>query len=221
MLGWYQLGQLALALFVALVIAERVRVLCWRAPLSDEAQRWLLAALRNGDDEAVTKLRAARPESHAARILTARADGDDVNEVLSDLFEEARARLLVLRVSATLASTTGLLGGILALARGEGGETGLLALKAGAVAQARMSEAITTMAIGVAMSAVCFQALGRLREAAKRLVAQDVAVGREVDRGGGRAETGAEGSSVAASQDCALSLPPSGAAVSPPEGERT
>ncbi len=173
----FQLGQLAFALFVAVLIAERVRVLYWRAPLSDAAQRWLLAALRTGDGDAVARLRTARPESHAARIL-ADADGD-VNELLGDLFEEARARLLALRVSATLASTTGLLGGILQLARGDGAEgAGLLALKAGAVAQARVSEAITTMAIGVAISAVCFQALSSLREAAKRLVAQDVTVAR-------------------------------------------
>ena len=187
MLGWFQLLQLGFALCVVLLIVERVHVLCWRAPISDALVRWLVDALVARDRDAVRGFCAARPSSHAARlaahILRDDAPTDEViGELLTDLYEEASARLLALRVSATLASTTGLLGGILALTGGAGEGAGLLALQAGAAARHGLSQAIVTMAIGVALSAVCFQALGLLRRAAQRLVAQDATLARACAR---------------------------------------
>jgi hypothetical protein len=188
-LGWFQLWQLGFALFVVALVAERVHALCWRAPIGDALARWLVDALLADDLDRVRRFCAARPESHAARIAAHRLHeggegADALNELLSDLLEEAGARLLALRVSATLASTTGLLGGILALARSDGQGAGLLALKAGAGARHNLSQAIVTMGIGVAVSAVCFQALALLRPAAKRLVTQDATLARAVAREG-------------------------------------
>lgn len=183
MLGWFQLLQLGFALFVVVLIAGRVHELCWRAPISDALARWLVDALVARDIEAVRAFCAERPDSHAARLAAhtlqdvQQADTDS-GELLADLYEEAGARLLALRVSATLASTTGLLGGILALARDSQQSAGLLALKAGAAAHHNLSQAIFTMALGVALSAVCFQALALLRPAAQRLVTQDATVAR-------------------------------------------
>jgi hypothetical protein len=194
-LGWFQLGQLAYALFVVLLVAERVHVLCWRAPLSEAGLRFLLGACAAGDQQAVDRFCAARPDSHAARILRREREGqgdEAIGELLADLYEEAGARLLALRVSATLASTTGLLGGILALAGGGTAGAGLLALKAGEAQRHSLSEAITTMAIGVALSAVCFQALAQLRPAAQRLVAQDAALARAATKAPRSADEGAK-----------------------------
>jgi hypothetical protein len=87
---------------------------------------------------------------------------------------------MLLRVSATLASTTGLLGGILALARGSASSAGLWALSAGGAERHNLDEAIATMAIGVALSALCFQALALLRPAAQRLVTQTAHLARAV-----------------------------------------
>lgn len=175
----YQLCQLAFALLVAGLIAERVRVLCLYGAMSDEALRWLLRALERSDLDAVRGFTRARPTSYVARVLQAALEtrdagsvnDDRVGEVVADLQEEASARLRVLRVSATLASTMGLLGGILVLARGAE-QAGLLALRRGGAERGAMAEAIATMAIGVATSALCFQALALLRPAAQRLLTQ-------------------------------------------------
>lgn len=170
----YQLCQVAFALVVAGLIAERVRALCLYGAMSDEALRWVLRALERRDLEALRDWTRARPASYVARVLHAALetrDDDSVGEVVADLQEEASARLRVLRVSATLASTMGLLGGILVLARGAE-QSGLLALRAGGGERGAMTEAIATMAIGVATSALCFQSLALLRPAAQRLLAQ-------------------------------------------------
>lgn len=182
MLGSFQLGQLAFAAFIALVIAERVRYLVYRAPASEQAARWLLQAIKSGDRAALAHWSRARPESHAAQLiaplLSDRGSRDEADEVASELYEAASARLMLLRVSATLASTTGLLGGILALARGSASSAGLWALSAGGAERHNLDEAIATMAIGVALSALCFQALGLLRPAAQRLVMQTAQLAR-------------------------------------------
>jgi hypothetical protein len=178
MLTWFQLGQLGFALVLALAIAERIRAVHFRDATSDDAVRWLVRALEQGATQQARAWARARPATQLARLIEA-ANGHDgaaraaaLRELLVDLREEATSRLRMLRVSATLASTVGLMGGILTIARGgDVKAAGLAALQAGGAERLAMSQAITTMAIGVATSAVVFQALSLLKPAAaKRLL---------------------------------------------------
>lgn len=157
--------QLAFALFVLALVGERVRALCWTQALSEHALKRMLER---------PSLASARPESVLARALL----DEQPLESLADVREIASGRLRLLRVCATLCSTLGLLGGILLLAGAPLPGQGLLALQAGALARARMSGAITTMAIGVGSSAFCFQALAILRTAATRMLAQAERIAR-------------------------------------------
>ena len=176
MMSWFQLAQLAFALFVAAVIAERMRALHWHLASSDEAVRWLVRELASEDRTQARAWAEARPDAQAARVVIAAtsvdADEGAMRELLLDLRDEATARLPLIRVAATLGSTLGLLGGILTLTGVLTPAAGLLALKAGAVERLSMEQAVATMAIGVATSATCFQGLALLRPAAQKLIAQ-------------------------------------------------
>ncbi|MDB4975206.1 MAG: hypothetical protein JWN48_3547 [Myxococcaceae bacterium] len=176
MASWYQLAQLVFASFAVAMIAERVRALHWSLASSDEAIRWLVRELQQGGAEQALAWASARPMAQAARLIRASesegAREGELRELLIDLRDEATARLSLLRVSATLASTLGLLGGILMLTGALPPDAGLLALQAGAAERLSMQQAIATMAIGAGTSALCFQALALLRPAARRLIAQ-------------------------------------------------
>jgi hypothetical protein len=172
-LSWFQLAQLAFAAFVIAVISERVRALHSASATSDDAARWLSRSFEAGAHHRIRNWVHARPSTQLSRIAElALDDPAEMRELLADLRDESLARLGLLRASATLASTLGLLGGILTLARGTSHNAGLLALQAGAVERLTMDEAITTMAIGVGTSALCFQALALLRPAAEKHLAQ-------------------------------------------------
>lgn len=178
----YQWIQMLFALAVALLIAERVRALYGAALVSDEALRWLIRQLETGDTDHPRAWAEQRSATFVGRVLRA-AYGDadteaQVNECLLDLRDEAGARLRILRVCATLASTLGLLGGIIVLAGGSASGGGLSALILGATQRAAMPEAIATMAIGVATSAFCFQALALLRPAAQKALMQAQQIAR-------------------------------------------
>ena len=170
MLWWFQWLQLGFAAFIASLVAERIHTLCWRQAVSDHAFKRVLA----GDVALQQRWASARSESALAQLVA----GEDVRESLADAREIASARLRLLRVCATLASTLGLLGGILLLAGARLPDQGLLALEAGAVERARLDGAIATMAIGVASSAFCFQALAVLRRAAQKLLQQAEQIAR-------------------------------------------
>jgi hypothetical protein len=157
--------QLGFALAIAALAAERMRALCWTHAISEPAFKRMLS------DPEVAQVRS---ESVLAQALIA----NDPAEAIADAREIASTRLRLIRVSATMASTLGLLGGILMLAGAPLPNQGLLALAAGAVERARMSTAIATMAIGVGSSAFCFQALSILRRAAQTLLAQADRVAR-------------------------------------------
>ena len=170
------------ALIVALVVAERVRALYGTALVSDDALRWLLRELETRKIEHPRAWAEQRSHTYVGRVLRAAFDDTDseteVNECLLDLRDEAGARLRMLRVCATLASTLGLLGGIIVLARSNAFGGGLSALILGAKQRAAMPEAIATMAIGVATSAFCFQALALLRPAAQKALMQAQQIAR-------------------------------------------
>ncbi|MEY4578160.1 MAG: hypothetical protein RL701_2863, partial [Pseudomonadota bacterium] len=89
----------------------------------------------------------------------------------------------VLRVGATIASTVGLMIGILRIRGGAGEHAGLLALEAGLAEKVALGEALFSMAVGVATSAVCFHAVGALREAAGEVMGQGTKVAEALRRG--------------------------------------
>jgi hypothetical protein len=174
-LTWLQLGVSA-ALLGA--IAERAHYLLFRAKLSEEGWAFVQRGVQAGELAELRAFARAQPHAHVSAVLRAafdpnpERDDGDLAELLSSLHEQSAARLRVVRVGATLASSLGLLVGILCIRRGFGEPAGLLALEAGLPQKLAMSQALFAMAIGVATSAVCFYALSLLRPAAQALVAQ-------------------------------------------------
>jgi hypothetical protein len=178
---WLFLLQLALTAGLLLVIAERAYYLLYVAPISADALKWLTARLndRGGISDALRWARA-RGDTHVARIVRRGLDPspvggegpDDLSELLSDLSERAVVRLRLLRVGATVASTSGLLVGILRISGGYAPPSGLLALQAGLSERLALSSALFSMAIGVGTSAVCFYATALFRRAAQQLISQ-------------------------------------------------
>lgn len=180
----FRWAQVLFALLVALVVGERVYFLHYRAATSDAAFRWIVRALERGAEEPLRQFALARPSTQLGRLLSAMLSdhtGVAAREQLFDLRDEALVRLRLLRVCATIASTLGLLAGILALARANSDSRELLALQAGAAQRHALSEAIASMAIGVATSAFCFQALASLRTAAERMLLQARQVARAAE----------------------------------------
>lgn len=174
--SWFQLAQLSVAAFLAVVIGQRVHTLHYRAATSEEAFRWLLRTLERGDREPVCAWARERPGAQLARMIelafTSSQPAAELRELVVELRDESTASLRMLRVAATLVSTLGLMGGILTLALGSSRHAGLMALQAGRVERMTMNEALATMAIGVATSALCFQALAVLKPAAQRAMLQ-------------------------------------------------
>lgn len=164
--------QGVLALVVVAAVVERARCLLFRAPVSAELTRTLTEALASGRSDLALRVAKELPECWASRVVieASPADGTDRAELaatcLADLRVEAEARLGLIRVSATLASTMGLMAGILAIQRGFSGH-GLLALSQGLAQRVAMSEALTHMAIGIGTAAFSFAAFGLLRKAAR------------------------------------------------------
>lgn len=174
--SWFQLGQLAVALYLSSVIARRVHALYYRDATSEEAFRWLQQNLERGDRDVVRAWAQARPRAQLARMIelafTSSQRVAELRELCVDLRDESLASLRTLRVGATLVSTLGLMGGILTLALGSSRHAGLMALQAGRAERMTMNEALATMAIGVATSALCFQAVALLKPAAQRAILQ-------------------------------------------------
>ncbi len=158
---------------VALVaVAQRCRLLLFTAPVSAALFEALSRALTAGNLAAARALARESARRWPSRVVLAAlgAGGEDgpdaVDTELSDLASKAEAQLGLIRVSATLGSTLGLLGAILAIQRGFSGH-GLLALRAGLAQQVALSEAVVHMAIGIGTAAFCFAAWGLLSRAAR------------------------------------------------------
>jgi hypothetical protein len=172
-----------LGLAVLGIITERLFVLCFRAPLSDELLAIALKGARESDDFLLRSLVERNRHSHCARLVEASAvpagQGEDTDATLQDLRSAAGARLSVLRTLATLCSSVGLLAGILTLGSEVAPEdAGLLALKPGMVQRVALAQALRYMAAGVGLSGLAFYGLGRLRRAALGLIRQDERLAR-------------------------------------------
>ena len=174
-LSW---AQLAFALFVVVVIAERAWVLLLEAPVSEQADRWLRESLSRDALGLVRRWSLRRPTTYVAQVLTtglferSESPEEGLAELLLDLNYAATKRLMLLRVSATLASSLGLLSAIVAIRQGFGGDSGLISLQAGLAERLSVAHALWSMAVGVGTSAVCFFALSIFRQRAWELVAQ-------------------------------------------------
>jgi hypothetical protein len=185
-LTWLQLG---LSAALAALIVERTRYLLVAAPLSPEGLKFVVAALEAGRTEQAQVWAEEAARTHVGQVLRVglgARDGDDDDELSEALFELQACclvRLRALRVGATVASTLGLLAGILRIRGGLGESAGLLALEAGLAEKVALGQALFSMALGVATSAVCFYALGVLREAAQALLAQGTKVAGVLRRG--------------------------------------
>jgi hypothetical protein len=177
-MSWFTWLQLAWAAAVVAVLAERALILLYRLPPGEAGLALVTERLRSRDLRAARAWAEERPDTLLGQLLGRYftpmpwADTPEPAILLADLTERVHARLLWLRVGATLSSTLGLLGGVLAIARGLGPAQGLVGLQQGLAERLAMDQALTSMAIGVGTAAVCFYGLSRLRPAARQLVAQ-------------------------------------------------
>jgi len=169
--------QIMLVCVVTAAVIERCQVLLFVAPVSPAFLASLSESVARADHASALRLAHEAPQRWVSRVVidTSHADAADRREqagsTLSDLRVEADMRLGLIRVSATLGSTLGLLSGILAIQRGFSGH-GLLALSAGLAQQVAMSEALTHMAIGIGTAAFSFAAFALLRRSAGLAMAQ-------------------------------------------------
>jgi len=169
--------QVLLALAAVIAVAQRSRLLLFEAPASAALLSAWTSALSAGDASLVRRLAQAAPARWGSRVILAALDpeGSDraeaVASIVAELRLEATAQLGFIRVAATMGSTLGLLGGILAIQRGFSGH-GLLALSAGLAQQVALNQALNHMAIGIGTAAFCFAAFGLLRTAARDLLTQ-------------------------------------------------
>lgn len=180
--------QLSLSAVLLGVIVDRVHTLLFAAPLHRRGLEFVLRSLqRLGFDELRTFATApGTSRTHVARVLRVALSADQQDESRQDalaelsfeLSAEATARLRAIRVGATIASTLGLMIGIVRLRGGFAKPTGLLALEAGLTERMAVADALLSMAIGVGTSAVCFYALSLLGQAARSLMAQRARVER-------------------------------------------
>jgi hypothetical protein len=168
---WFQLG---LALLVVGIAMERLYCVAVVAPVSARLMSELERLLRDQQIGAAHRLAQLLPRRWVSRVvLNAGATEPEAPEfVLLDLFEEAGLRLGMLRLSATLASTLGLLGGILLIRSGFSADVGLLALEAGLAQRAALGRALLTMSVGVGTAAFAFAAHAAIRRASTAAYAQ-------------------------------------------------
>jgi hypothetical protein len=175
---WFTWLQLAWTSVVVVVLAERARAVFLRMPVGQGGLAWVTARLSAGDADGALAWAAERPDSLVGQLLdryyvpTSGSDAPDPGVIMAELSERASARLTWLRVAATLSSTLGLLGAVIAIARGLGPARGLVALESGLAERMAMDQALTSMALGVGTAALCFYGLSRLRPAARQLIAQ-------------------------------------------------
>jgi hypothetical protein len=180
------LFQLSLSAALLAVIVDRAYALLFAAPLSNRGVAHVLRALERAEDVPLRAFAARVARTHVGRVLSIAfapiSDGvprvDALAELSFELSAEAAVRLRALRVGATIASTTGLLIGIIRLRGGFTKPPGLLALEAGLTERLAVADALFSMAIGVGTSAVCFYALSLLGAAARSLIAQRARVER-------------------------------------------
>ena len=188
MLSYFNFAQIAFALVVGAVVLERSRLLLYDAPAGRAFIKALREHLEAEDMAALLVLAEVGRPAWAARVLDSglragswREADAEMAELLGDLKYEGSRRLPMLRASATIASTTGLLGAILALASGFSGE-GLTALKAGAAEGAALRESLVTMAIGIGLSGFCFFAFALLRRSALSSLREATLVARTLEQ---------------------------------------
>ncbi len=169
--------QALLAAILLGVAIERGRALLFVAPVSRRFMDALSDALEARAVTCALALSNADPKRWVNRIVLTwlhaeASDRDERMEMeLGDLRMEAGARLTLLRVSATISSTLGLLGGILAIQRGFSGK-GLLSLSAGLAQQVALNQALSHMAVGMGTAAFCFAAFNLFRTAARDALTQ-------------------------------------------------
>jgi hypothetical protein len=177
-MSWFNWLQLAWAAVVVAVLGERAVALFHRLPTGARGLALVTERLGAGDLAAVRAWANERPGTLLGQLLgrclvpMPWAEPPEPAILLAELTDHTQARLTWLRVAATLSSTLGLLGGVMAIARGLGPARGLVALQSGLAERLAMDEALLSMALGVGTAAVCFYGLSRLRPAARQLIAQ-------------------------------------------------
>jgi hypothetical protein len=175
---WLNGLQLALAASAVIVIARRMHVLLFVAPLDIKpfvsALDSALAARQPGLAQALARACAPSwPAQLADGALAQLERGAPVQEALDDAqldLEAATSRGLGALVAfGRMANPLAFIGVMLELGRAFGQGQGLLGLQRGLVASSAMERSLFTFALGVATFAVCFVAATILQRRARRL----------------------------------------------------
>ena len=217
---WFHYVQIAFGLAVAGFIAWRMRVLFFEAAL--DAGPFLPALRRvlaeEGPEAARDLAAAARPAwvgrvAHAG--LEARLAGGDVSieveEELGELRFEAGRGVGALRVLASVATATAVLGGVVELIGVlGGGQRGLEGLMAGLAEKLAFERALLAVALGVAIALVCYTARGAFRAQATALVRDMVRAAELVDRPPGPDPSGPVGAPAGGTGEGAAETPDRG-----------
>ncbi len=193
----YHYGQLVLAVGVLVLVGRRVHEVFFEAARHDRRLGdAILAHLRAGEIESAGALAAGGGPSWEARLGRAALDahhaemdvGAMVEEVMTDLRFQASAGLRSLRVLASIASASGLMGACVEYVWLMNGDHGLAGLMAGRPEEMATGRAILAVAIGFSVMIVALSARTQLGREGRALLARARKTAEALDRWGQRGE---------------------------------
>lgn len=197
----YHYGQIVLALGVLALVGKRVHEVFFEAGRFDKRLgEAILASLRAGETARARALAAGGGEAWEARIGRAAFDAYDrgvdvgatVEEVMGDVRYSASAGLRSLRVLASIASASGLMGACIEYVWLMTGDHGLAGLMAGRPQELATTRAILSVAIGFSVMIVALSARTQLGREGRALLARAKKTARALDRWGQRRQAPSE-----------------------------
>lgn len=177
----FRLGQLALAALVVAVVVRRVRELGFRSQLDVQP---FVSAMRGAimveDLEHARRIATLGLPAWVARVGEAALDareaglpvGAIVEETLADVRFESQEGIRTLRVLATIASATGLLGAIWEVMWMLGSDHGLLDLVPGLAQQVAFQNAMMSMVSGISIALFAGVSMTALRRHGRRMLVE-------------------------------------------------
>lgn len=191
----YHYGQIVLALGVLVLVGRRVHEVFFGAARFDKRLGdAILAHLREGELESARALAEGGGPMWDARISRAALDAHDqgidvgamVDEVMTDLRFQASAGLRSLRVLASIASASGLMGACVEYVWLMNGDHGLSGLMAGRPQEMATARAILAVAIGFSVMIVALSARTQLGREGRALLTRANKTASALDRWGQR-----------------------------------
>jgi hypothetical protein len=172
----FHLLQVVVAIGIAGLVLERIRVLCWRGPVDVEP---VVSAMRALPREEARRLLVRLEGTFVARVLwpiVEEAERGDREVALEEALVDAKHaivdRLAWIRVAGTLSTFLGFVGAAYELGWVYTGDHGLLGLDPARVAAIGMGHAMMSIALGIGGSSFALGSWAALRPRARTLVAE-------------------------------------------------